>query len=385
MDKKRLLEILKRKSEIRTVLNDKNATIDFDVVTKELDDLEREERELQRKMELLERVQENPNQGEVRTIDTPQQIEKRETDLSTKERRGKALKEKRSITVGSSKIVVPKHTGDTINGTFNDVSSLIDRVQHKLLPGGESFEQPYVEEYVTEADYTDTIGGQYNQVETRTNYASITKTKVTAYQEEPEEVEKLSDADYSGLIEDGTTRALRKKLTKEILIGNGGSGRLVGIFSDKATAIDPTTDLEIATIDEKTLDNIIFEFGGDEDVEDESVLILSKNTLKKFAMCRLADGKKAYEVKTKGNTGTIDEVPFIINSACKSLDTAAPGEYLMAYGPLSNYMLAIFSDADIQKSSDYKFKEGMIAHRGSIFTGGNVVAKNGFLRVKKSA
>ena len=55
----------------------------------------------------------------------------------------------------------------------------------------------------------------------------------------------------------------------------------------------------------------------------------------------------------------------------------------MAYGPLSNYELPVFSDIDIQRSTHYKFKQGQIAHRGDVFAGGNVAAYNGFLRVKK--
>ena len=55
----------------------------------------------------------------------------------------------------------------------------------------------------------------------------------------------------------------------------------------------------------------------------------------------------------------------------------------MAYGPLSNYELATFSETEVKRSTDSKFKEGMIAHRGVVFVGGNVAAHNGFLRIKK--
>ena len=55
----------------------------------------------------------------------------------------------------------------------------------------------------------------------------------------------------------------------------------------------------------------------------------------------------------------------------------------MAYGSLSNYEIGLFSELEIKESEDYKFKEGQIAHRGSVFAGGNVVAYNGFVRVKK--
>lgn len=114
-------------------------------------------------------------------------------------------------------------------------------------------------------------------------------------------------------------------------------------------------------------------------------MILNKKDLKSFATLRGDDGEKIYDVVPNGNTGTIDGVPFIINSACKAVSdaTTSTGQYSMAYGPLSNYMLTIFSDLDVQRSTDFKFKQGMIAHRGSVFAGGNVVSKNGFLRVKK--
>ena len=141
-----------------------------------------------------------------------------------------------------------------------------------------------------------------------------------------------------------------------------------------ATAIDSATDLALATINNNTLDEIVFSFGGDEEVEDAAVLILNKKDLKAFSRLRTTDGKKFHDIKTNGNTGTIDGIPFIINSACNALtDAGTPDDaYCMAYGPLSNYMLAIFSDLEIKRSEDYKFKQGMIAHRGSVFVGGNV-------------
>ena len=56
----------------------------------------------------------------------------------------------------------------------------------------------------------------------------------------------------------------------------------------------------------------------------------------------------------------------------------------MAYGNLRNYKLVEFSPVEVERSEEYKFKEGMIAHRGEVFVGGNVVRKNGFLRIKKA-
>src|SRR5690606_20777426 len=132
----------------------------------------------------------------------------------------------------------------------------------------------------------------------------------------------------------------------------------VGIFSSEAKAINPATDIEINEIDADTLDNIIYAYGGDEDVEDAAVLILSKDDLRKFSLVKYPDGRKVYQIVNNGNTGTINGVPFVINSNAGSLATAVEGQYLMAYGPLSNYEMAIFSGTDIKRSDDAKFKEG---------------------------
>lgn len=384
---KTLQEILTRKSEIRSMLQS-DKEVDLAALETELRDLEETQKQIETRQRLLKEAEEiNNNQiPEMRTVETfNNEPPKQDVELETSEKRGQALMENRAVTVGSGNVVLPKHSATDIRPTFNEVSTLIDRVSSKTLKGGESYQQPYIKSY-GEGDYT-TEGNDYNTSETTFGYADITKAKVTAYSEDTEELQKLPAADYDAEVMKGITVATRKKLTREILIGTGATNRLVGIFSAAATAIDSETDLEISAIDASTLDEIIYSYGGDEDVEDAAVLILNKLDLKAFAKLRTSDGKKVYNVVSQGNSGTIDGVPFIINSACKAVSDAktTAGQYSMAYGPLSNYQLTIFSDMDVQRSTDFKFKQGMIAHRGSVFAGGNVISKNGFLRVKKAA
>ncbi|MBJ8106012.1 MULTISPECIES: phage major capsid protein [Bacillus cereus group] len=384
---KTLQEILARKSEIRSMLQS-DKEVDLAALETELRELEETQKQIETRQRLLKEAEEiNDGQTtEVRTVETfNNELPKQDVELEASEKRGQALMENRAVTVGSGTVVLPKHTASDIRPTFNEVSTLIDRVSTKTLKGGESYQQPYLESY-GEGDYT-TESNDYANAETKFGYADITKAKVTAYSEDTEELQKLPAADYDGEVMKGITVATRKKLTREILIGTGATNRLVGIFSAAAKAIDAATDLEISKIDASTLDDIIYSYGGDEDVEDAAVLILNKKDLKSFAKLRTSDGKKVYNVASQGNSGTIDGVPFIINSACKAVSDAATtaGQYNMAYGPLSNYQLTIFSDMDVQRSTDFKFKQGMIAHRGSVFAGGNVISKNGFLRIKKAA
>lgn len=390
--KEKIEKLLARKKEISAQLADEKRSFD----DKELGDLETELRDINEQVEALEKRQRlmseakeiNDGSGEQRTITTfnDNEDEKRsiENDIEKRnEEDGKALLEKRAITVSSGDLVLPKHTSSTINATFNQVSTLIDGVKHTPLIGGESYQQPYE---ISHGEGGSTAEGtDYSDVETKTDYADIKKSKITAYEEITEEVEKLPSARYANLVKDNINKSLRRKITRQILVGTGATNELVGIFSANATAIKADTDKEIATIDASTLDDIVFSYGGPEDVEDLAVLILNKDDLKSFAMLRDDKGQKVYEVKPKGNVGTINGVPYIINSACKNLKNGQAGDYLMAYGPLSNYELTTFSETDMQRSTDYKFKQGIIAHRGSVFVGGNVVAHNGFLRVKKAA
>lgn len=316
-------------------------------------------------------------------------------DSATK--RGKALMAGNKVsrkfapknTISSTSTVLTQHTASDVNPTFNEVSSLVDRVKVVPLPGGESYKRGFVKGYGTGGHTAE--GADYNTAEPTFGYAEMTKTKITAYCEEPEEIAKLAPADYDGVISGSTEIAVRKFLSKQILIGQGGAGKLYGIFYNPTDSdddiIDRNTDISISAIDKNTLDEIIYSFGGDEDVEDVAVLVLNKMDLKAFATLRLEDGKKAYTVVNHGNTGTIDGVPYIINSACNAVSNSATtaGSYCMAYGPLSNYELPVFSDMDIQRSTEFKFKQGQIAHRADIFAGGNVAAYNGFLRVKKKS
>lgn len=292
--------------------------------------------------------------------------------------------------LSTAQTVLPSHEASDLKPTFNDVSSLIDRVKTIPLPGGETYQRGYVKSYGDGAG-TSEEGADYNPTEPEFGYVTIKKEKITAYTEEPEEMIKLPDADYDGVVESSVTMAIRRYISRQILIGDGSTSKLKGIFYNPAQeneqVIDPKTDITTITeIASDTLDEIIYSYGGEEEVEDIAVLVLNKKDLKAFAKLRDKQGRKVYTIVNHGNTGTIDGVPYIINSACKAISdpTTAAGSYEMAYGPLENYELAIFSDIDARKSTDYKFKQGQVAYRGDIFVGGAVAAKNGFIRVKKA-
>lgn len=373
-------EIKNRLQEIIDELEDEESEADTEKLEEESRSLTNQLKEM-KKMKARNKLAEDINNGvvEAEKIEVESE-EARKQELSKIEARANALREKRSVTVSSGDLLTPKHQGKEINDKFNEVSTLIDEVTIDSFNGGESYQEAYVKSYGT-GGQTDEAGN-YTDAEPEFGYADINKVKVTAYAEITEEAEKLPAQDYVAKVEDNMKIALKKKMVEYTLNGNGNKS-FMGIFKNN-TEITGDTDVTVSTIDNETLDDIIFAYGGSEDVEEDAVLILSKLDLKAFSKVRTEDGKKFYDIDTKNKT--IDKIPYIISSQCHPVSATGEtaGTYdCMAYGSLKNYKITIFSDMEIAKSTDYKFKQGLTSYKASVMAGGNTVKLDGFVRVKK--
>ncbi len=375
------MNLEKRKQEIKVRLNEikgltgVEATLEvLEDLEKEVDELKEEEESIDRKLAIQRKAVINPIQ-----IERTDQVNKEEL-----EKRGAMLKESRVIQVSSEEILLPEHTAPNIAAyPFAQVSSLVDRVKVVNLNGGETYKKSFIKGNGIAGLTAE--GAAYSETEPDFGYLTITKVKVTAYTEITEELEKLPSLPYQAEVIKNINIALKKKISEQILKGPGTSNTFTGIFSDQAVALADATPLEISAITDSTLDDIVFAYGGDEEIEGGAYLILNKNDLRAFAGLRTPEGRKVHTIDYINST--IDGIPYIINSHCKALtDTnTSEGEYVMAYGGLHNYEVPIFSPVEIGKSTDYKFKDGIISYKASVFTGGNVVGYNGFLRIKKKA
>lgn len=373
-------EIKNRLQEIIDELEDEESEADTEKLEEESRSLTNRLKEM-KKMEARNKLAEDINNGVIEAEKVEVESEEaRKQEVSKIEARANALREKRSVTVSSGDLLTPTHQGKEINDKFNEVSTLIDEVTIDSLNGGESYQEAYVKSYGT-GGQTDEAGN-YTDAEPEFGYADINKVKVTAYAEITEEAEKLPAQDYVAKVEDNMKIALKKKMVEYALNGNGNKS-FMGIFKNN-TEITGDTDVTVSTIDNETLDDIIFAYGGSEDVEEDAVLILSKADLKAFSKVRTEDGKKFYDIDTKNKT--IDKIPYIISSQCHPVSATGEtaGTYnCMAYGSLKNYKVTIFSDMEIAKSTDYKFKQGINSYKASVMAGGNTVKLDGFVRVNK--
>src|SRR5690554_387161 len=375
------MNIEKRKQEIKVRLTEIEGLVGLEATLEVLEELEEEIDELKEEEEVIDRKLAIQRKAKIKPIQIERSDKMNQEEL---EKRGKDLKESRVIQVSSDEILLPEHTAPNIAAyPFAQVSSLVDRVRVVNLNGGETYKKSFIKGSGI-AGLTGE-GESYNETEPEFGYLTITKVKVTAYTEITEELEKLPSLPYQAEVIKNINIALKKKISEQILRGPGTSNTFTGIFSDQAIALADSEALEISTITDQTLDDIIFAYGGDEEIEGGAYLILNKNDLRAFAGLRTPEGRKVHTIDYINST--IDGIPYIINSHCKALtDTnTSEGEYVIAYGGLHNYEVPIFSPVEIGKSTDYKFKDGIISYKASVFTGGNVVGYNGFLRIKKKA
>jgi len=367
-------EIESRLKEIRSLVDTEGDLEKLEVLDTETTTLQEERTSIDKKMLIASKTEFKPIQ-----VDNRQMVDKEKLET-----RGLSLKESRVIQVSSSEILLPDHTSPNLAAIpFAQVSSLVDRVNVINLNGGETYKKSFVKSNGIAGITAE--GAPYSETEPAFGYLTISKVKITAYTEITEELEKLPSIPYQAEVLRNINISLKKKISEQILRGAGTTNTFTGIFSEAAVALADKAALEIEAITDSTLDDIVFAYGGDEEVEGGAVLILNKNDLRAFAGLKTTEGRKVHTIDYVSKT--IDGIPYIINSHCKAIsDTnTAAGEYAVAYGALKNYEVPVFSPVEIGKSTDYKFKDGIISYKASVFTGGNVVGYNGFLRIKKKA
>ena len=375
-----------RFAEIRSEVDKINFTIEQ---LKKDDSDKRAEEERKAAEEADARAARLPNKGGVIYDQGKAQTdEKRAAEKEEIEKRAKALKNGEKVAiemraaVASGSTALGTATSGTLNPAFEQVGTLdtLVHVVHLEGAGAESYKKPFVKTY-GEGVITEEGKAPATSAEPTFDYADINKVKIVAYAEVNEEVEKLPSANYMAEVVVG---AWRKKLISQIVNGTG-TGELVGITNAPEKVIEATQRKTIATIDENTLDNIVFDYGGDEEVEGDATLILNKLTLKEFAKVKGSDKKRAYEIVVRGNSGTINGIPFVCTSRLAAFGNVEAGKPYMLYGKLKGYELAYFTALDVEKSTDYKFKEGVIAFKVVGFVGGSPAMWNGFASVQKAA
>lgn len=300
---------------------------------------------------------------------------------------------RRSLMLSEGNIAQPTRVSG-INPGPTEVSQIVDMVYIVDAEGmGEDSVAYEVPDALTAGVIKDD-GNATTETLKGTQIAKITPVLITTLGYVSRRIQRTTPLNYQSRTVDAALRALRKKVGRLIVAGDPAAEtpEITGIL--KAAAIQAGSDLEINAIDATTLRKIALSYGGDDAVEGGGVLLLNKKDLIAFGDVRGTNEKKAvYEIEfSEGSTttGTIKDgglaVRFCIDNGLKDLASAAEGtDYVMAYGKPLAYQLDLFGPYSVEVSRDYKFAEGLLAVMGEAMIGGNVISYNGFLRVKKKA
>lgn len=400
-----LKEILERKLAIKNSIQARGAEItseEIEKFNKELDELEAQERSIKAKQDLEARMAGLNIPTEV-VASTQERNQEQPNALAV---RGKAYKARdgrevslRSSTVNgttSTGVLIPKHLDNNITAfPWNEVSSIVDLVTVISLPNGNEYTKAF-QISTGEADYTleptktgDSKAdkdGVYNEVTTGFDSVSIKRNKITALTYESEESMLMPEADYATLIEGNVALSMKKKIAKEIVLGDGTGVHFVGMAPADSANMNTNTYKDVEKgIDENTVIDTLIEYGGEEDIEGRQAYLMNKLTLKEFARVRGSDKKPVYSITFDGNTAMIDGVRVVFTKHLKPFSQASSGDIWALYGDFSKYYMLDFGGDAIETSREFKFDQGITTVRGRVYAGGNIGAYKAITRLKKPA
>lgn len=274
--------------------------------------------------------------------------------------------ESRAVLVSSGKIATP--TGvDGINDMFNTVSSIVDLVKITDAEGMGAYKVAYQKAHG--AAGTQEEGGAYTAGDPAFAFVEITPTTKSILSYISKQVKKQTPLNYESKVRESALVALRKAAAKMV--------------TDAIVASTLNTSVT-AALDEKALRKIALSYGGDENVVGGAVLLINKTDLIALGDIRGSDKKAVYEITpdtANPNTGIIKDGGLSVKYCIDSDLTAGT----LIYGQPQNAELALFSDYEISVSEDFAFDKGLLAIRGDVELGCDVVVNGGFVKFTTGA
>ena len=285
-------------------------------------------------------------------------------------------------TTFSGSLVAPTGGSTQINdGTAAQVSTLINQVRVETFEGLSAYEEGYIQSIQeASAGSPGTVGGTARKASDPVwKKAKLMAHEVSVTSFVDRNLSRLSPAAYAAKCQTYALLGLQRKVNALICNGDDlASHEVFGLTNGKNTDGENifSTAADITAINEDTLRNLVFGYGGDEEVSSQARLVLNKLSLDAFGKIKLKadDNRKLYKITQTGNTGTIEEggliVPYTLSSAI--------GSKTIAYGDPLAYLLALFGPYSIRVDESVKSVERMIAILGDVLVGGNLTVDKGF-------
>lgn len=274
----------------------------------------------------------------------------------------------RAVLISSGKLATPTGVSGINDEIGAKVSSIVDFVKITDASGMGAYKVAY--QTADSAAATQTEGAAYNASEPTFAFVEIKPQTEAVLSYISKQARKQTPLNYQQKVNDSALVALRKRAAK--------------IVTDKIVASTINTKLYSVTLNETALRKIAFNYGGDESIVGAATLFINKADLVTLGDVRGSDKKPVYEItpdSSNPNTGIIKDgglsVPYCINS------NLASGTLI--YGQPRCFELALFSNYEINVSEDFAFDKGLLAIRGDVELGGDVVVNGGFVVASTAA
>lgn len=274
----------------------------------------------------------------------------------------------RAVLVSSGKLATPTGVSGINDEIGAKVSSIVDFVKITDASGMGAYKVAY--QTADSAAATQTEGAAYNASEPTFAFVEIKPQTEAVLSYISKQARKQTPLNYQQKVNDSALVALRKRAAK--------------IVTDKIVASTINTKLYSVTLNETALRKIAFNYGGDESIVGAATLFINKADLVTLGDVRGSDKKPVYEItpdSSNPNTGIIKDgglsVPYCIDS------NLASGTLI--YGQPHCFELALFSNYEINVSEDFAFDKGLLAIRGDVELGGDVVVNGGFVVASTAA
>lgn len=274
----------------------------------------------------------------------------------------------RAVLISSGKLATPTGVSGINDEIGAKVSSIVDFVKITDASGMGAYKVAY--QTADSAAATQTEGAAYNASEPTFAFVEIKPQTEAVLSYISKQARKQTPLNYQQKVNDSALVALRKRAAK--------------IVTDKIVASTINTKLYSVTLNETALRKIAFNYGGDESIVGAATLFINKADLVTLGDVRGSDKKPVYEITpdaSNPNTGIIKDgglsVPYCIDS------NLASGTLI--YGQPHCFELALFSNYEINVSEDFAFDKGLLAIRGDVELGGDVVVNGGFVVASTAA
>lgn len=302
----------------------------------------------------------------------------------------------KSVTLATGTLAQPTGAGTDIRDALGyGVGAIIDQVYVQDLIGMSAYLEPYVisEPDAKGAKVTTAAGtARAASDDPQLGVAKIAPYELTTTSYVDRNISRLTPANYYAKIFAMAMKSMRRSTVGMIFNGDGqATNDMFGIKTAKNMAGSPIyASLDVEEVGPDLLTELMFAYGGDEELGGNCRLYLNKKDLLALGKLRGTNEKgRFFDIvpdAANPNTGTIREggtiVPYSISSKLTALSASEKGSsaiQTMVYGDPMNYELGLFGPYTVRVDESVKAVERMLTILGDAMVGGNLIVDKGFV------